>query len=135
MAAVDKVISMLEGLKEKVLAEGEAEAASYNKFSCFCKDEQAAKNKAIGEEKDAKASLSADITKLSAGRKADDKAIAGLEKDISDTNDEMKADAKANVEAMEKYAAEKADLSAAIDGIQNAMKTLKASKPSLLQLK
>jgi len=58
-----------------------------------------------------------------------------LEKDISDTNDEMKADAKANVEAMEKYAAEKADLSAAIDGIQNAMKTLKASKPSLLQLK
>ena len=35
MAAVDKVVSMLEDLQLQVLAEGEAEAASYNKVVVF----------------------------------------------------------------------------------------------------
>jgi len=135
MAAVDKVVSMLESLSKKVQAEGEEEAASYNKFACFCKDGQREKTEAIESEKDAKASLTADINKLSAGRKADDKAIAGFEKDIKDTNSDMDAATKTNAKEMGLYAAEKADLSQAISAIGNALKTLKASKPSLLQLK
>merc|ERR1719201_2675797 len=65
MAAVDKVISMLEDLQLQVLQEGEAEAATYNKFACFCKTTQKAKSEAIKTGKDHKASLSADIKKLS----------------------------------------------------------------------
>merc|ERR1740133_277818 len=47
MAAVDKVVSMLEDLQLQVLAEGEAEAATYNKFACFCKTTQNDKSSAI----------------------------------------------------------------------------------------
>jgi len=35
MAAVNKVITMLEDLQKQVLAEGEDEAAAYNKFACL----------------------------------------------------------------------------------------------------
>jgi len=133
-SAVDKVIAMLEELSAKVQAEGEEEAASYNKFACFCKDNQREKNKSIKENKDAKEELSAAINKLSAGRKADDKTIAGLEKDIEDLEKAMKKANEENAKEVKTYTDSAADLSFAIESIQNALKTLKASKPSLLQL-
>jgi len=134
-SAVDKVIAMLEELSEKVQAEGEEEAASYNKFACFCKDNQRDRTQSIKENKDAKEELSAAINKLSAGRKEDDKTIAGLEKDIEDTEKEMKKATEDNEKEVKKYTESEADLSFAIESIQNALQTLKASKPSLLQVK
>ena len=35
---VEKVINLLEGMKTEVEKEGKAEAISYQKFACFCKD-------------------------------------------------------------------------------------------------
>lgn len=134
-AAVDKVIAMLEGLSAKVQAEGESEAASYNKFSCFCKTTQADKTDAIQKGKDDKASLTANINKLSTGRKTDDTSITAIEKTITDTEADMAKAVKDNEADLKVYGAEKEDLSSAISGITNALKTLKASKPSLMQLK
>merc|ERR1719183_394637 len=82
MAAVDKVVSMLEDLQLQVLAEGEAEAATYNKFACFCKTTQKEKSEAIKTGKSEKDSLSSDIKKFSKQRDNLDKKIAGLEADI-----------------------------------------------------
>jgi hypothetical protein len=134
-AAVDKVIAMLETLSAKVQAEGESEAASYNKFSCFCKTTQAEKTDAIQKGKDDKASLTANINKLSTGRKTDDTSITAIEKTIKDTEDDMAKAVKDNEADLKVYGAEKEDLSSAISSITNALKTLKASKPSLMQLK
>merc|ERR1719191_136714 len=78
MAAVDKVVSMLEDLQLQVLAEGEAEAATYNKFACFCKTTQKEKSESIKTGKDDKASLQADIEKYSKERDELDKQIADL---------------------------------------------------------
>merc|ERR1719183_1378675 len=78
MAAVDKVVSMLEDLQLQVLAEGEAEAATYNKFACFCKTTQKEKSEAIKTGKSDKTSLTADIKKYSKQRDALDKKINDL---------------------------------------------------------
>merc|ERR1719265_2761249 len=64
MAAVNKVVQMLEDLQAQVLAEGEAEAATYNKFACFCKTTQKDKSDSIATGKTDKESLMADIKKF-----------------------------------------------------------------------
>merc|ERR1719399_2041424 len=89
MAAVDKVVSMLEDLQLQVLAEGEAEAATYNKFACFCKTTQKEKSDAIKTGKSDKSSLSADIKKFSKQRDDLDKKISDLAADIKKAEGEM----------------------------------------------
>merc|ERR1719504_320155 len=90
MAAVNKVVSMLEDLQAQVLAEGEAEAATYNKFACFCKTTQNDKSDAIKTGKDEKTSLTADINKFTKQRDGLDKKIAGLASDIEKAEKKMK---------------------------------------------
>merc|ERR1719331_3818335 len=135
MAAVNKVVSMLEDLQAQVLAEGEAEAATYNKFACFCKTTQKDKSNAIKTGKDDKTSLTADITKLSKERDALDKKISGLEADIEKAEKKMKAATDKSDAALAVYTTNEADLSAALASLTEAIKVLKSSKsPSLVQL-
>merc|ERR1719191_817823 len=89
MAAVNKVITMLEDLQAQVLAEGEKEAASYNKFACFCKDTTTEKSEAITKGTDDKASLTTTITDLNEKRDDLDEDIAALEEDIETTQSEL----------------------------------------------
>merc|ERR1719305_1395109 len=135
MAAVDKVVSMLEDLQLQVLAEGEAEAATYNKFACFCKTTQKEKSEAIKTGKDDKASLSADIKKLSKERDDLDDKIAKLQKAIKKAEDEMDKATKKSDAALKVYKTNEADLKAALYALTEAIKVLKSSKtPSLVQL-
>jgi len=135
MAAVNKIVAMLEGLQQQVLAEGEAEAATYNKFACFCKTTQKDKSAAVKAGKDDKTSLTADITKLSGERGDLDKKIAGLNKDIKEAEDaQNKANTKSDGE-LKVYKTNEDDMKAAISALQDAIKAMKASKtPSLLEL-
>jgi hypothetical protein len=135
MAAVNKVVSMLEDLQAQVLAEGEAEAATYNKFACFCKTTQNDKSDAIKTGKDDKESLTADIKKFSKQRDDLDKKIAGLEADIEKAEKKMKAATDKSDAALAVYTTNEADLSAALASLSEAIKVLKSSKsPSLVQL-
>merc|ERR1719178_285059 len=135
MAAVDKVVSMLEDLQLQVLAEGEAEAATYNKFACFCKTTQKEKSEAIKTGKDDKASLSADIKKLSKERDDLDDKIAKLQKAIKKAEDKMDKATKESDAANKVYKTNEADMKAALYALTEAIKVLKSSKsPSLVQL-
>merc|ERR1719327_1425452 len=135
MAAVDKVITMLEDLQLQVLAEGEAEAATYNKFACFCKTTQKDKSEAIKTGKDDKASLSADIKKLSKERDDLDDKIAQLQEDIKKAEDEMDKATKKSDASLKEYQVNEADLKTALYALTEAIKVLKSSKtPSLVQL-
>jgi len=135
MAAVDKVVSMLEDLQLQVLAEGEAEAATYNKFACFCKTTQKEKSEAIKTGKDDKASLSADIKKLSKERDDLDDKIADLQDKIKKAETAMKKATDKSDAALAVYKTNEADLKAALYALTEAIKVLKSSKtPSLVQL-
>merc|ERR1719472_147788 len=135
MAAVDKVVSMLEDLQLQVLAEGEAEAATYNKFACFCKTTRKEKSEAIKTGKDDKASLSADIKKLSKERDDLDDKIAKLQKAIKKAETAMKKRTQKSDAANKVYKTNEADVKAALYALTEAIKVLKSSKtPSLVQL-
>merc|ERR1719162_1761589 len=135
MAAVDKVVSMLEDLQLQVLAEGEAEAATYNKFACFCKTTQNDKSDSIKTGKDDKTSLSADIEKYSKQRDALDKKIAELEDDIEKAEKEMKNANEKSDAALKVYTENEADMDSALASLKGAIKVLKGSgSPSLVQL-
>merc|ERR1719350_2556305 len=90
MAAVNKVVTMLEDLQKQILEEGEKEAATYNKFSCFCKDTTAEKTAAIEAGRDKKAELTSTIDKLSNKRVKLDGKIADLTDEINKLENDMK---------------------------------------------
>merc|ERR1719162_775189 len=135
MAAVDKVVSMLEDLQLQVLAEGEAEAATYNKFACFCKTTNAQKSDAITTGKTDKKSLESDITKYSKDRDIEDKKIAARVVDIKKANKQVEQRQKKSDAALVVYTTNAADMTAALSALAEATKVLKGSnKPSLLEL-
>jgi len=135
MAAVDKVVSMLEDLQLQVLAEGEAEAATYNKFACFCKTTQKAKSGAIKTGQTDKTSLTADLNKFAKQRDGMDKKIATLEKDIEKNEKALKVKTDESDAARAVYDTNDADLKSALASLNEAIKVLKSSKsPSLLEL-
>jgi len=135
MAAVNKVVTMLEDLQKQVLEEGESEAKTYNEFACWCKTTMKDKEESIKKGKDDKASLSAAITKTSATRKDLDTKVGVLETDIAEAQTAMKEATTTSNAALAEYETNEADLSAAVAAIKGAIKMLSGSKnPSLMQL-
>jgi len=135
MAAVNKVITMLEDLQKKVLNEGEKEAASYNEFACFCKDMTSEKSEAITSGTDDKTSITTNLADLNEKRDEYDGTIAELTTAIEEAEGEMKAAAKERKATLAVYENNEADLSGALEALQGAIEVLKNSKkPSLAQL-
>lgn len=135
MAAVNKVITMLEDLQAQVLAEGEKEAASYNEFACFCKDTTKEKNDAITKGTDDKEALTTTINDLSEKRDDLDEKIAELEEDIEEAQAELDKATKERHATLKVYEKNTADLEGALAALDGAIDVLKASKnPSFLEL-
>jgi len=135
MAAVDKVVNMLEELKGKVMKEGEEEAATYNKFACFCKDTTKEKTDAIQKGTDEQQSLSTSIEDLATERSDLDTEIETLEGDITAAEDKIKELKETRAEALKEYEKNAKELSDGIAALNAALQALKASKgASLLQL-
>jgi len=121
MAAVKKVTDMMENLQHQVLEEGEKEAATYDKFACFCKKMTNEKTKAISKGKTAKGDLEASIKKLSTERDNLDKKISGLNADVKAAEKAMAKLQGTSDEALALYEKNEADLSAAIFGVTEAI--------------
>jgi len=135
MAAVNKVITMLEDLQAQVLHEGEKEAASYNEFSCFCKDMTTEKSDAITKGTDDKTSISTTVADLNERRDEYDASIAEFTTAIEEAEGEMNTSEKERKATLTVYEKNEADLSGALEALKNAIEVLKASKkPSLAQV-
>merc|ERR1719269_87974 len=79
VSPVEKVVTMLEDLQTEVVVEGKAEAKTYDKFACFCKDMTNEKTDAISSGEDMVADLTAAIEQGTSDR-------ADLDTEITELN-------------------------------------------------
>jgi len=136
VSPVEKVVTMLEDLQTQVVVEGKAEAKTYDKFACFCKDMTAEKTDAISAGTDKSADLSALIEQLTNDRSTADDDINDLNKKIDDLDKSMKENKEKRAGEKATFDALHAELSKGITDLTNAVNTLKGSRPaSLMSLK
>jgi len=128
---MEKVITLLKSLSAKVTAEGANEAAQYDKYACFCKEQADEKNHAIEKSDDKIASLSAEINMLDTAVAELDSEISGLSRQISSIERDInRKTAKRNREHDE-YLAQARDMNEAIDACGAAVDALKTSKSAM----
>merc|ERR1719359_1569694 len=133
---LEKVIIMLEDLQTQVVTEGKAEAKTYDKFACFCKDMTKEKVDAIKSGQDEQETLTADIEELTAKRDKLDEKIAELETKIEGIEKEMKESADERAATLKVFEANAADMKSALNALDKAIAFLKGARPaSLLQMK
>lgn len=132
---IEKVTELLKGLQAKITAEGKKEAAAYDKYACFCKEQADEKLYAIEKS-------NARIKKLTAEIKELDAEIAELNGDISKLSTKASAlekkidkEAKARADDHAKYLAKARDLDEAIDACTAAIGAMKDAKTGLKDAK
>jgi len=129
MAAVSKVVDLLESLRSKILEEGEEEAKAYNTFACFCKDTSAEKSGAIQSGTDEANNLLAKVNQLSSKRIQLDTDIADFQGKIKKAEDDMEIAHQQRAAELKQYTIEEADLAGAVHALVEAIGALKASRP------
>jgi len=130
---VESVVKLLEKLQKQTQEEGKTEAAAYDKFACFCKEQADEKLYSITRANKKIALLTAEIKELTA-------AITQLNQDISRTTKEIEA-LKTTCETQQAqrdhdfndYVGRRNDLQGAVTNSVEAIEMLKASKASLMQ--
>jgi len=133
---VQSVINLLEKLEKQTMEEGKAEAAGYDKFACFCKEQADEKLYSITKANEKISMLTALIKTLTGD-------LTILSKDISDLNTEIDGlkttcenEQKARDKAFNAYAVTRDDLAGAISGCNAAIEMLKGGMaPGLIQEK
>ena len=137
---VEKVITLLRDLKAQVEDEGKTEAETYDKFSCFCKDNTESKSKSIHEGESKVNVLTANLEALTSQKAKLTDEISQLMKDINQYNMDLdEENSRFSAERATDEATE-ADLTAAVSALTRALTTLKESKsfaqvkPVLVQL-
>lgn len=132
---VEKVITLLEGMKSDIEKEAKSEAESYDKFACFCKDTTMKKSTSITEGQDTIDKLSASIAEKTAIKETDQSSVAqlkakkeALSKDLAD-NTARCATEKAEYEALA------ADFNKAISSLKSAIKAMADKKKAMDSVK
>jgi len=131
VSPVEKVIQMIADLQAQVINEGKAEATTYDKFACFCKDMTNEKTEAIQAGETQKEELTTTIGELSARREELDQQIADLTATIADLTKEMDEATKKREEEVAVYEKNDADLVGAIEALNGAIDALKSSKSAV----
>merc|ERR1719329_70868 len=128
---MEKVIQLLKDLSTKVAAEGKKEAAQYDKFACFCKEQADEKLYNI-EKSDAKiADLKAEIKKLDSEIAELNSDISDLSKKISKLESEIDKKTKQREKEHAEYQVKAQDMNEAIAACGAAIKALKDSKAEM----
>jgi len=128
---VEKVVELLEKLEAQVEQEGKEEAAAYDKYACFCKEQVDEKQYQVEKSIEKIEMLSAEIEKLASEIGELDGEVADLAEKISALEEES-AEAKKVREAEHAvYLEKEADAAGAIDACERAIAALKESKEAM----
>jgi len=131
---MQKVITLIQGLKGEVEAEGVKEAATYSKFACFCKKETASQSKAVREGTEKIGLLSADHGVQSASEASENADNAKRKQKGEAFAASLASDTATCSAAKATYEASAADSNKAISSLKSATKSMNAAKPSLIQV-
>merc|ERR1719375_2353956 len=119
---------MMEDLQTQVVLEGKAEAKTYDKFACFCKDMSEEKTWDIEDAQDAINELTATINELTADRTTQDGVIAEQSAIVEEKTKTMKDEAEKRAKSHAVFQAELDDCYLATKEIDFAVAELKAKE-------
>jgi len=132
VSPIEKVITLVEGLKKEVEDEGAAEASTYGKFACFCKDTTMKKSDSVKKGNDNIIDQSADIETKTAERSDDITELGERKVDNEKKNTELDETTSRCTKEKAEYDAEAADLNKAVSSLTSAIKSMSDSRPASL---
>jgi|EP00427_Karlodinium_veneficum_P020960 septal ring factor EnvC (AmiA/AmiB activator) len=128
---VEKVISLLENLKTEIETEGKEEAATYEKFACFCKDTTSTKVTSITDGQDTIDKLSASIAENTALKATDETKLGELKTEKESLSNELEETTSRCSKEKAEYEANAADLNKAISSLKAAIKAMSDKRKAL----
>lgn len=138
---VEGVVKLLERLESKIKEEGKTEAAAYDKYACFCKDNADEKLYSITKKKARIAELEASIKKLTAGIEEFTADMEAAKKKKEELEAESESETAKRKKEHDEFLAAKADriqgideILAAMDAVKEAGEKQEGTKDGLLQV-
>lgn len=128
---VEKVVQLLGRLEKQISEEGAREAAEYDKFACFCKDQVDSKTHAVEKSEEKIGSLKAAIEALGAEIVELDNAVVELGKRIGKIEEEVKGEKEDREVEHDKHVTADKNVTEAIGAVESAIRSLKASKSKM----
>jgi len=132
---VESVITLLEKLQEQTKEEGKKEAASYDKFACFCKEQADEKFYLINKAKKKMKLLESEIETLDGEIEELEAETAKAKEDKKGLDEEIEADKKARQEALEAFMKADKEKAELIDALDRAIKALEEAKAKQVNAK
>jgi len=131
---IAKVIELLQGLKGKVVKEGETEQATYEEFAKWCRDISKEKQREVSDAQTELEELSATIEKASSAIETHTSSIGELSEGISKDEADLKAAEKVRKAEHEEFTKTDVELAEVVSSLERAIDVLGRSlKGSLLQ--
>merc|ERR1719440_2709147 len=121
---VEKVVGLLEDLKERIGKDGKSEQAAYDEYACWCEKTTFKSAAAITEIKDTLTMTGNTILRLTGNIATLNSEIAGLEADIKENLAQQEAATNIRNKENAAFSAESAELQQAITALEKAITVL-----------
>jgi len=128
ISAVQSVINLLEKLEKQTMEEGKEEAAAYDKFACWCKENADEKLYSITKANEKISLLTAQIKTFTGDITSLGQDISSLNTDIDDLKTTCENAQKARDKEFNAYAVQRDDMQGAINGCGAAIEMLKGGQ-------
>jgi hypothetical protein len=125
---VSKVVELLKGLEKQIEEEGKQEAAEYDKFACFCKEEADKHLYQIEKSEERIKALEASITELGEEITVLNQEIIDLGERITELEGKIKEETEKREKEHKKFKEEDKSLAEAIKRVDYATKVLRDSR-------